>query len=165
MSTQFILIIILIIAIVGACFATIASMLGYVKTRVIDYLLTALLTLILVLIYVPSAIAAEEYSLTTLGSSYHFDRNDFNEIHEGIFISRNNWSVGTYTNSINKESWAINYQHDLTPWASLSAGVATGYEYPLIPTVGLNLHTRYVYLEITPILVFTGLRLPIGEWL
>jgi len=89
-----------------------------------------------------------DVALGTIMPSHHFSDYDYNETHQGLYLSINNWSVGRYTNSFNKSSTVITHN---TEWYRNRAfvvksieGAATGYEEQ---KYGLRVLAEYLYVE------------------
>ena len=69
--------------------------------------------------------------------SHHFDKDkydyhDYNEYHNGVYLSINRWSTGTYINSADERSVFVTYNPELYQDRSfmvkLVTGLANGYE-------------------------------------
>jgi hypothetical protein len=73
-------------------------------------------------------------AIGTILKSHHFDTEDYNDTHNGIYLSVDKWSIGTYTNSIDVQSTFVSYNPELYSTRSKSLkvglvlGVANGYE-------------------------------------
>ena len=74
-------------------------------------------------------------SIGTILRSYHYgkyDEYDINESHNGLYFNINNWSTGTFTNSLDEQSVFVTHNtrlyRDRNFVVNLVAGVANGYE-------------------------------------
>jgi hypothetical protein len=73
-------------------------------------------------------------SIGTILRSRHFDAKDYNESHNGIYLSIDQWSIGTYKNSVDVQSTFVSYNSEIYSTKSKSlkvgllVGVANGYE-------------------------------------
>ena len=73
-------------------------------------------------------------AMGTILKSHHFDTEDYNESHNGIYLSIDKWSIGTYKNSIDVQSTFVSYNPKIFSTKSKSlkvglvVGVADGYE-------------------------------------
>jgi hypothetical protein len=74
-------------------------------------------------------------AIGTIVKSHHFkkyDYHDYNDSHNGVYISINRWSTGTFTNSADVQSTFITYNPNVYKKKSfevnLVAGVANGYD-------------------------------------
>jgi len=112
-----------------------------------------------------SASDTPQWHLSTITSSYHYDRSHgYNESHNGILLGRDRWSVGHYRNSFNDSSWIVGYHAPINTWASWSFYGATGYDaLAITPLIGINLHHSIFYVEITPAFAAFGLHIPLIE--
>ena len=113
--------------------------------------------------------------LGTIYKSHHFTEEedyDYNETHNGIYVSVEGWSVGTYENSGNVQSTFITYNPNLyrgySVEVNLVAGVADGYEgcdYTrdgYLPIVGVSAKWMNMKTMLSPSLVAFGLELPLN---
>ena len=68
----------------------------------------------------------------TIIRSLHFNNDGYNESHNGIYVSIEKWSIGTFNNSSNVQSVFVTYNPELYRRSSLKislvTGVADGYE-------------------------------------
>jgi hypothetical protein len=110
-------------------------------------LVCALVGLLAIMVASPPAQAEEPAnSLHVLCCSYHHNRDVDNEMHAGLFYSRelsNRWSLGggTFINSTGSRSWmlGVRYERPLSEdWdLALTAGPVTGYSFPIgaVPSI------------------------------
>jgi len=113
-----------------------------------------------------------DLSIGTILKSHHFRNRDFNETHNGIYLSFNEWSLGSYTNSGDEHSVFVTYNPRIYVRRSfqmnLVAGVANGYEgwkYAqdgYLPMLGLSAQWMYLKTLLSPELVALGLELPLN---
>ena len=113
--------------------------------------------------------------LGTIYKSHHFTEEedyDYNETHNGIYVSVEGWSVGTYENSGNVQSTFVTYNPNLyrgnSVEVNLVAGVADGYEgwdYTrdgYLPIVGVSAKWMNMKAMLSPSLVAFGLELALN---
>jgi hypothetical protein len=113
-----------------------------------------------------------EMAIGTILNSYHFSSYDFNETHGGLYISMNQWTVGTFLNSIDEQSVMVTYNSNLYKKESfkvdLVAGLANGYErmeYDLngyLPILGVSAQWKYLKTVLMPNAVAIGIELPLN---
>ena len=113
-----------------------------------------------------------EMAIGTILNSYHFSSYDFNETHGGVYISMNQWTVGTFLNSIDEQSVMVTYNSNLYKKESfkldLVAGVANGYErmeYDLngyLPILGVSAQWGVLKTVLMPNAVAIGIELPLN---
>ena len=108
----------------------------------------------------------------TIYKSHHFDDENYNESHNGIYLSVENWSIGTYENSGNAQSVFVTYNPNLyqtkTLQVDLVAGVADGYhdwkyardEY--LPILGVSAQWMNLKAMVSPAVVALGIELPLN---
>jgi hypothetical protein len=104
-------------------------------------LVCALAGLMMVMMGSPPAQAEEpKNSLHILCCSYHHNRDVQNELHAGVFYSRDisdRWSLGggTFTNSAGNRSWMAGVRYEMSVFdnwdVALTAGPITGYSFPV----------------------------------
>ncbi len=115
-----------------------------------------------------------DVALGTIMRSHHFSDYDYNETHQGLYLSINNWSVGRYTNSFNKSSTVITHN---TEWYRNRAfeirsieGAATGYEgqkYDGLRVLAGNLYVEARWpvdhqLRVIPDAIVFGIAFPLN---
>ena len=110
--------------------------------------------------------------LGTIYKSHHFNDNDYNETHNGIYVSVERWSVGTYKNSSNVQSVFVTYNQNLYREKSLEVnlvtGVADGYEgwnyaqNGYLPILGVSAKWMNLKAMLSPDLVAFGVELPLN---
>ncbi|MCP4768810.1 MAG: hypothetical protein GY875_21425 [Gammaproteobacteria bacterium] len=111
-------------------------------------------------------------SLGTIYKSHHFNNDDYNETHNGIYVSVEGWSVGTYENSGNVQSVFVTYNPNLYRGNSveinLVTGVADGYEgwdyaqNGYLPILGVSAKWMNLKAMLSPDLVALGVELPLN---
>jgi hypothetical protein len=111
-------------------------------------------------------------SIGTILKSHHFNDQDYNETHNGIYLSVDNWSLGTYLNSGNEQSVFVTYNPSLYRTRSVEinmvAGVADGYdgwemaqgEY--LPLLGVSAQWMYLRTMLSYDVVAFGFELPLN---
>jgi len=110
--------------------------------------------------------------LGTIYKSHHFNGDDYNETHNGIYMSVERWSVGTYENSSNVQSVFVTYNRNLYREKSLEVnlvtGVADGYEgwnyaqNGYLPILGVSAKWMNLKAMLSPDLVAFGVELPLN---
>jgi len=113
-----------------------------------------------------------EMAIGTILNSYHFSSYNFNETHGGLYISMNQWTVGTFQNSVDEQSVMVTYNSNLYKKESfkvdLVAGVANGYErmqYDVngyLPILGVSAQWKYLKTVLMPNAVAIGIELPLN---
>ena len=116
-----------------------------------------------------------ELAIGAIFRSYHFskyDYHDYNETHNGVYISLNKWSAGTYQNSADDQSVFVTYNPNLYKQESfkvnLVAGVANGYEGweyadgDYLVLLGVSAQWRYLKTVLAPDAVIFGIELPMN---
>lgn len=116
-----------------------------------------------------------ELAIGAIIKSYHFskyDYHDYNEIHNGVYISLNKWSAGTYQNSADDQSVFVTYNPNLYKQESfkvnLVAGVANGYggweyaEGDYLLLLGISTQWKYLKTVLAPDSVIFGIELPLN---
>ncbi len=111
-------------------------------------------------------------SIGTIYKSRHFRDENYNETHNGIYLTVENWSVGTYENSGNAQSTFVTYNSNLYSRqrvdVNLVAGVADGYEgweyaqNGYLPIVGLSAQWMYLKTMVSPEFMAFGIELPLN---
>jgi len=111
-------------------------------------------------------------TLGTIYKSHHFKNDDYNESHNGIYVSVEGWSLGTYENSGNVQSVFVTYNPILYRGKSLEVnlvtGVADGYEGSdyaqngYLPILGVSAKWMNVKAMLSPELVAFGFELPLN---
>ena len=116
-----------------------------------------------------------EMAIGTILRSHHFskyDYHDYNESHNGIYLSFNEWSLGSYNNSANVRSTFFTYSSGFYQKEYLKlkfmTGVANGYEGwknalgDYIPILGVSAQWRYLKTILLPDAIAFGLELPLN---
>ena len=161
-----------IIAIAGLMYA------GIAQGEQGDVITTAALNLELDPYQVPSTSRQRGYleeariSIGTILKSHHFTNDDYNETHDGIYLSVENWSLGTYRNSGDVQSTFITYNPRLYRSRSLEinliAGVADGYEDwelaqgEYLPLLGVSAQWMYLRTMLSYDVIAFGFELPLN---
>jgi len=111
-------------------------------------------------------------SIGTILKSHHFNRDGYNETHNGFYLNIDRWSVGSYLNSGYEQSMFVTYNPRLYASraldVSLVAGVANGYdgwEYAqngYLPIVGVSAQWTYLKAMLSFDVVAVGLELPLN---
>ena len=120
----------------------------------------------------PGYLEKTKLAIGTILNSHHFARNDYNETHNGIYLSVDRWSIGSYLNSGYEQSVFVTYNPSLyasrTLDVNLVAGVANGYEgwdyaqNGYLPIVGVSAQYMYVKTMLSFDLVAVGFELPLN---
>lgn len=111
-------------------------------------------------------------SLGTIYRSHHFKKDDYNETHNGIYLSVEEWSLGTYENSGSEQSVFLTYNPNLYRAHSLEVnlvtGVADGYgnsDYArngYMPILGVSAKWMNMKAMLSPNVVALGVELPLN---
>lgn len=111
-------------------------------------------------------------SIGTILQSHHFNDDGYNETHDGIYLSVENWSLGTYRNSGDEKSVFVTYNPSLYQSRSLEvnlvAGVADGYEgwefaqKGYLPLLGVSTQWMYLRTILSYDMVAFGFELPLN---
>jgi hypothetical protein len=111
-------------------------------------------------------------TLGTIYKSHHFSNDDYNETHNGVYLSAEGWSLGTYENSGNVQSVFVTYNPNIYRGNSLEVnlvtGVANGYEdwryaqNGLLPVLGVSARWMNIKAMLSPNVVAFGLELPLN---
>ena len=115
---------------------------------------------------------ATRISIGTILKSHHFNNRDYNETHDGIYLSVEDWSLGTYRNSGNVQSTFLTYNPSLYHSRSLEvnmvAGVADGYQGwefaqgDYLPLVGVSAQWMGLRAMLSYDVVAFGFELPLN---
>lgn len=115
---------------------------------------------------------ATDLAIGTLLKSHHFDDEDYNESHNGIYLKIEDWAVGTYKNSANVQSSFVTYNSKIYNnrrfEVDLVYGVANGYEGwvlaqgDYLPILGLSAQWKYLKAMLSYDVVAFGLELPLN---
>lgn len=117
-------------------------------------------------------LASSEVALGTILTSHHFNDDDYNETHNGIYLSVDQWSFGQYKNSGYEQSNFVTYNAEIYKKQLLEievvAGVADGYqgwdlaqgEY--LPILGFSTKVSYFKALMSFDVVAFGLELPLN---
>lgn len=153
---------------------------GVVKGEENDIITTAALNIDLEPYRVPSSnrqgqrgyLEEARIRIGTILKSHHFTSDDYNETHDGIYLSVENWSLGTYRNSGDVQSTFITYNPRLYRSRSLEinlvAGVADGYEDwelaqgEYLPLLGVSAQWMYLRTMLSYDVVAFGFELPLN---
>jgi len=111
-------------------------------------------------------------TLGTIYKSHHFNNDDYNETHNGIYLSVEGWSLGTYENSGNVQSVFVTYNPNLYRSNSLEVnlvtGVVDGYEgwdyaqNGYLPVLGVSARWMNLKAMLSPNVVAFGVELPLN---
>lgn len=111
-------------------------------------------------------------TLGTIYKSHHFNGDDYNETHNGIYVNVEGWSLGTYENSGNVQSVFVTYNPNLyrgnAVEVNLVTGVADGYEGSeyaqngYLPILGVSAKWMNIKAMLSPELVAFGFELPLN---
>lgn len=111
-------------------------------------------------------------TMGTIYKSHHFNNKEFNETHNGIYLSAAGWSLGTFENSGNAQSVFVTYNPEIYRKNSLEVnlvtGVANGYEdwkyshNGMLPVVGVSARWMNLKTMVSPDAVAFGLELPLN---
>jgi hypothetical protein len=111
-------------------------------------------------------------TLGTIYKSHHFNNKDFNEKHNGVYVSAVGWSLGTFENSGSAQSVFVTYNPNLYRAKSLEinlvTGLANGYEgwkyaqNGLLPVLGVSARWMSIKAMLSPDVVAFGLELPLN---
>jgi len=113
-----------------------------------------------------------EIFLGTIYKSHHFNNEGYNDTHNGIYVSVERWSVGTYENSSYEQSTFVTYNPNLYRGNSLEVnlvtGVADGYEgwgnaqNGYLPILGVSAKWMNLKAMLSPDLVAFGVELALN---
>ncbi len=116
-------------------------------------------------------------AIGTILRSHHFDKDkydyhDYNESHNGVYLSINRWSMGSFTNSADKQSVFMTYNLELyqnqTFTVDMVTGVANGYEGwenaqgDYLPILGVSTQWAFLKSILTFDSVTFGMELPLN---
>ena len=111
-------------------------------------------------------------TLGTIYKSHHFNSDDYNETHNGVYLSVEGWSLGTYENSGNVRSVFVTYNPNLYRGNSLEVnlvtGVVDGYEgwdyaqNGYLPVLGVSARWMNLKAILSPNVVAFGLEVPLN---
>ena len=111
-------------------------------------------------------------TLGTIYKSHHFNSDDYNETHNGIYMSVEGWSLGTYENSSNAQSVFVTYNPNIYRGNSLEVnlvtGVVDGYEdwryaqNGYLPVLGVSARWMNLKAMLSPNVVAFGVELPLN---
>lgn len=115
---------------------------------------------------------ATDLAIGTLLKSHHFDNDDYNESHNGIYLNIGNWAFGTYKNSAYVQSSFVTYNSKIYSKRrfeiDLVYGVANGYEGwelaqdDYLPILGLSAQWTYFKAMFSYDVAAFGLELPLN---
>lgn len=104
------------------------------------FMLGALWSVIVLAFLLPSECRAEsvnpQWTVGVHVGSLHSNNRDnvagrnWNNVNPGLFVRRDNVVVGTYYNSIRKESFYVGYVYSVTDWLDVTIGAVSGYAAP-----------------------------------
>lgn len=116
-----------------------------------------------------------DVAIGVIVKSHHFDKydyHDYNESHDGVYLSINRWSAGTFRNSADVRSSFITYNPNLYTMqafmVNLVVGVADGYdgwEYAqgdYLPILGFSAQWSYLKAMMSYEAVAFGIELPLN---
>ena len=111
-------------------------------------------------------------SIGTILKSHHFNDENYNETHNGIYLNIEGWSIGTYRNSGNDQSDFITYSSNMYTHRQIEidlvAGVADGYEGwdyaqgDYLPILGFSAKWQYLKTMMSYDVVAFGFELPLN---
>lgn len=116
-------------------------------------------------------------AIGTIMRSHHFDKDkydyhDYNENHNGVYLSINRWSMGTFINSADERSVFMTYNPELYQnrsfMVNLVTGVANGYEGwenaqgDYLPILGVSTQWTFLKTILTFDAVTFGMELPLN---
>ncbi len=118
-----------------------------------------------------------DIAIGTILKSYHFDKDkydyhDYNESHDGLYLTVNGWSAGTFINSADNRSVFITYNANLYRGSAISvdfvSGLANGYEGwenaqgDYLPILGVSAQWAYLKTIMTYDAVTLGVELSLN---
>ena len=113
-----------------------------------------------------------DLAIGTLLKSHHFNNDDYNESHNGIYLNIDNWAVGTYKNSANVQSSFVTYNSKIYSKrrfeVDLVYGVANGYQGwelaqgDYLPILGFSAQWAYLKTMLSYDVIAFGLELPLN---
>ncbi|MCP4935779.1 MAG: hypothetical protein GY927_16620 [bacterium] len=111
-------------------------------------------------------------AIGTILKSHHFNNKDYNETHNGLYVSIDKWSIGTYKNSGDVQSAFVTFNPRIYLTKSLKvnlvAGVADGYDGwnyaqgDYLPILGVSAQWMNLRTMLSHNLVAFGLELPLN---
>ena len=117
-------------------------------------------------------LANSDIAIGTILKSHHFNNKDFNETHNGIYLSIDQWSLGSYKNSGNQQSTFVTYNSEIFKKRQfeidLVIGVADGYadwnvaQGDYLPILGFSTKWTYFKTMMSYDVVAFGLELPLN---
>lgn len=108
------------------------------------------------------SVASGHYRLGTLNESFHYrDNEDFNSSHDGIYIVHDRNVFGTYHNSEFEQSFFYARSNRINSTFSYSYGVAFGYNFGVMPMVGVSAQFNIVKLTFTQQAAVIGVEFPV----
>ena len=106
--------------------------------------------------------AGGHYRVGTLNESRHYrDNEDFNSSHDGFYIVHERNVFGTYYNSEFEQSFFYARNNRINNTFSFSYGVAFGYNFGVMPMVGLSAQFNILKLTFTQEAAVIGLEFPV----
>ena len=106
--------------------------------------------------------AGGHYRIGTLNESVHYrDNDDVNSSHDGIYLVHNRNVFGTYYNSEREQSVFYARTHPINRTFSFSYGAVLGYNFGLVPMLGLSAQMSIFKLTLTPEAAVVGLEMPL----
>lgn len=106
---------------------------------------------------------AADLKLDTIGlhvGSHHFGDDEMNNNNPGVYLAGTvsgvneyvdgRWVTGTYYNSIRNQTFYVGRVFEVTPWFDVLAGVATGYQWAVVPALVPSVHYGPVRLSFMP---------------
>lgn len=108
------------------------------------------------------SVAGGHYRIGTLNESRHYrDNEEFNSRHDGFYIVKDRNVFGTYYNSEFEQSFFYARNKRINGTFSFSYGVAFGYNFGVMPMVGLSAQFNILKLTFTQEAAVIGLEFPV----
>ena len=111
-------------------------------------------------------------TMGTIYKSHHFNDDNYNETHNGIYLNMKQWSLGTYENSSYAQSVFVTYNPNLYRSNSVEinmvTGVANGYEgwqyaqNGYLPILGVSASWMNLKAMLSPEFITFGVELPLN---
>ena len=108
------------------------------------------------------SIAEGHYRIGTLNESVHYrDNDEVNSSHDGIYLVHKRNVFGTYYNSEREQSVFYARTHPINRTFSYSYGAVLGYNFGVVPMLGLSAQMSIFKLTLTPEAAVVGLEMPL----
>jgi len=106
--------------------------------------------------------AGGHYRIGTLNESVHYrDNDEVNSSHDGIYLVHNRNVFGTYYNSEREQSVFYARTQPINRIFSFSYGAVLGYNFGVVPMLGLSAQMSIFKLTLTPEAAVVGLEMPL----